>query len=148
MNTPISLWNGQVRRTALPVFDNPAESAPMEPKRLRLTQGELAQIFTGSPGIRYLAALELRSGTIRGNHLHDRKHEFVYLISGRMEVILEEVTTGHRECFICQPGDLLEIAPGIAHAYRILETGTGLEYSPQEFDAADVRRHSPLEGVR
>ncbi len=141
MSTPISLWNGKVRKLSLPVFDNPAESAPTEPKRLRLAQGELAQIFTGSPGIRYLAALELRAGTLRGNHSHERKHEFVYLISGRME----ETKAPHQERFICQAGDLVEIAPGIAHAFRVLESGTGLEFSPQEFDASDVQRCRLLE---
>jgi uncharacterized RmlC-like cupin family protein len=142
---PISLWNGKVRKLSLPVFDNPAESAPTEPKRLRLAQGELAQIFTGSPGIRYLAALELRAGTMRGNHFHERKHEFVYLISGRMEIVCEEPQTNGRERFICQAGDLFEIAPHIAHVFRVLESGTGVEFSPQEFDASDVQRCRLLE---
>jgi mannose-6-phosphate isomerase-like protein (cupin superfamily) len=145
MSTPISLWNGKVRKISLPVFDNPAESAPTEPKRLRLGQGELAQIFTGSPGIHYLAALELRAGTLRGNHSHERKHEFVYVISGRMEIVCEETKAHHQERFICQAGDLVEIAPGIAHAFRVLESGTGLEFSPQEFDASDVQRCRLLE---
>ena len=141
MNMPISLWNGRIRKTTLPVFDNPAEAVPTEPKRLRLAQGELAQILTGNPGIHYLAALELREQTLRGNHFHDRKHEFVYLISGQVEAILEEVSSRHQEKLVCQAGDLLEIAPGIAHAFRILEPGTALEYSPQEFDASDVHRY-------
>jgi len=87
------LGDGGVRKWSLPIITGaPATGAPLQ-KRLALPQGELAQIWDGHSGVRYLAVMELRTGALRGNHYHLRKHEWVYLISG--ELTLTEMRYTH-----------------------------------------------------
>jgi mannose-6-phosphate isomerase-like protein (cupin superfamily) len=110
-------------------------------KRLTLPQGELAQFHDADLPMRYIAALELVAGTVRGNHYHTVKVEHVYVIRGALDVIAEEVLSGERLEVRIQPGDLVRIQPGVAHAFRAIESGEAVEFAPTRFDAADIHRH-------
>lgn len=134
----ITFLNGKVLKQSLAVFDGrPPADAPRL-KRLLLPQGELAQVHDGEPAIRYLACLELRPDTIRGNHYHKLKNEFLYLSSGRAVLTVEDCGTAQRESIPLGAGDLVFIPVGIAHAFRIVEAGQGIEFSTTEFAAGDV----------
>jgi quercetin dioxygenase-like cupin family protein len=87
--------------------------------------------------MRYIAMMELREGGVRGNHYHETKRELVYVISGRVELVVEDRSTRKRESLILQPGDLASIEPGTAHALKVLVSGCGIEFSPQTFDPLD-----------
>src|SRR3954454_18231893 len=90
---------GKVLKRTLPVV--PAPSGPDAPilKRLLLAQGELAQFYDADEPIRYLAFIELRSGSVRGNHYHNTKEEWIYLIQGEVMLTLEDLQTQARETF-------------------------------------------------
>lgn len=111
-------------------------------KRLLLAQGELAQFHDGEEGIRYLAAIQLVSGTARGNHYHRRKQEWVYLIAGAIQLVVEDVETKIRETFPMVTGDLVYISPGVAHTFVVQKKGLAVEFSPVRFDPADTARYT------
>ncbi|MCW5556478.1 MAG: cupin domain-containing protein [Verrucomicrobiae bacterium] len=134
---------GAICRHRLPVVSNasPAEAHP--PKRLALPAGELAQLTGDADGeaFRYLACLELRAGTVRGNHLHRQRHERFYLISGAATLHFLDPASGGRASVDLLPGDLVQVAPGIAHALQVIESGRAVEFSPEAFDPTDTHRH-------
>ncbi|HZR18567.1 MAG TPA: cupin domain-containing protein, partial [Verrucomicrobiae bacterium] len=112
------------------------------PKRLLLGQGELANFYNGHPGICYLALLELKPGSVRGNHVHRVKLEHVYLISGRLKVIASAESDADSVSFEVNPGELVTIEAGIAHAFKTIEGGYAIEFSPMLFDGSDVEKRN------
>ncbi len=138
-----TVLGGKVVRYRLPVIEGrPAPGAVLpDLKRLLLPQGELAQIHNGNPGIRYLAWIDLSSGSARGNHVHRRKDESIYLIAGELRVVVEDPASGERGEVRMQAGDLIRIPPGIPHALQPLVDGHALEFAPDPLDPADTFPH-------
>jgi mannose-6-phosphate isomerase-like protein (cupin superfamily) len=134
----ITFLDGKVRKQALAVFEGrPPVEAPRL-KRLMLSQGELAQVHDGEPGIQYLACLELRKDTARGNHYHKAKNEFLYLLTGKVLLVVENIETKERTAISVAAGDLLFIPVQIAHGFRTIESGLGIEFSMSPFDPVDI----------
>ena len=106
-------------------------------KRLRLPQGDLGQVVNGEPAMKYLAWLEMRVGSVRGNHRHERKLEYVYAIDCALRAHCEDVTSRERVVIPVEPGDLLFIPPGIGHALETLRGGYAVELAPHELDVSD-----------
>jgi quercetin dioxygenase-like cupin family protein len=134
------IFGGKVRKRSLPVYHGPPPAGVVGPKRLLLSQGELANIYDADEGLRYAALIEMRIGTVRGNHVHRVKEELVYVISGRLELVVQELPNGKPVTVELVPGDLAFIATGIAHAIKPLEPGLAIEFSKARFDPADVQR--------
>ena len=40
-----------------------------------------------------------------------------------------------------EAGDLVFIAPGIAHGLRVVQSGAAVEFAPEPFDPSDTHRH-------
>ena len=137
--------SGKVIKVSLPVLAAPSGPEAPARKRLLLPQGELAQVYDSDEPIRYLAYIELREHTVRGNHYHRIKEEMVYLIQGELLLVVEDVHSKGREQVPLQTGDVAVIQPGVAHVLRILKAGHALEYSKTRFEAADTYRY-PLGG--
>jgi len=139
----VSLFDGRVLRTTLPVF-RPGEAPPgARIKRLQLVQGELSQIYDGNcpeQGLLYLATVQLLPGQVRGNHYHMAKREWIYLMCGSLKVIVRDRITGVRDELQATAGDRIYLAPGIEHVLVPLEAGYAVEYSPEAFDPADTFR--------
>lgn len=142
---PSFFLGGKVVKRALPVITPPAGAGTPVCKRLLLPQGELAHFYDGEEGFRYAAVIELRPGTLRGNHYHQQKQETVYLISGEMNLALEEVATGTRETIKLAPGDLVTIPAGVAHAMQPTAPGYAVEISPVRFQPEDTFKRSVLD---
>ncbi len=121
----------------LVVSGRPGPDAPAL-KRLMLPQGELAQIHDSDDGIRYLAFIEVRVGSDRGNHYHKVKEEWVYVMQGKVLVVVQDIETNARASVPLEKGDLLFIQTRIAHVLRPVESGQALEFSQARFDATDV----------
>jgi len=138
-----AVLNGKVIRDRLPVIEGrPAPGQVLPPlKRLILPQGELAQILNGEPAIRFLAWIDLPEGGIRGNHVHHRKQEYLYLIAGELRLTLEDIATGERAELSLKAGDRVHIPPGIAHALWPVRAGHALEFAPDPLDPADTSPH-------
>jgi mannose-6-phosphate isomerase-like protein (cupin superfamily) len=135
------LFSGKLVKQRLPDL-KPGEGVELPVlKRLILPQGMLAQFHDSEEPARYIAALELVTGTVRGNHHHHTKVEHVYLMRGALELIAEDVETGQRTQLAMKPGDLVVIQPGVAHAFRVIQEGVAIEFAPTRFDPADSHRH-------
>jgi len=119
------------------VAGRPAPGTPAL-KRLMLPQGELAQLYDGPEGVQYLAYAELHPGADRGHHYHKLKQEWVYLIHGRAEMFVQDLQSAERASLRLQAGDLVFIPTGIIHAFRPLEAGQMIEFSPARFDPQDI----------
>src|ERR1043165_2588050 len=127
--TPEAMLENKVRKWVLPVFkESPVGETEML-KRLMLPQGELAQFYDGDEGIRYIAQIELQAGSVRGNHYHKAKEEWVYLISGEVNLIVEDLESKAREAAVLQAGDLVFIKTGIVHALQVTKSGQAIEFS-------------------
>jgi quercetin dioxygenase-like cupin family protein len=132
------LLKGKVRVWNLPqVQPGPNE---LLQKRVMLPQGELAQFYDGEEGMQYIASIELKQGTVRGNHYHKIKREYVYILSGRVSFVLLDLETNAREEIELAGGSLAFIEPGIVHALDVKENGLAVEFSPNRFDPSDTYR--------
>ncbi len=138
--TENSFFGGRVLKWSLPQV-HPGSGAD-EPvlKRLMLPQGELAQVYDSDEGIRYIAYIELRAESVRGNHYHKVKKEYVYMVSGTVSLVLEDVSSNERQSCDIKQGDLVLIQRGIVHALQVTQSGQAVEFSPNRFDAADIYR--------
>ena len=128
---------GKVRRISLAVIQGKPEGEAPPVKRLLLPQGELAQFHSSSEGMRYVAYAELRAGAVRGNHYHKFKQEWIYIISGRLSLLLKDIESGLSDTLTLAGGDLAFIPTGVAHALHVQESGHAIEFSPSAFDPAD-----------
>ncbi|HSU56689.1 MAG TPA: cupin domain-containing protein [Candidatus Dormibacteraeota bacterium] len=132
------LISGKVKKRSLPTFQPPTQVEGL--KRLLLPQGELAQFYDADEAIRYIAFIELKAGTVRGNHFHKTKREWVYLISGEVHLKLQDVETNASDSTTLVGGDLVLIEVGVAHALEVVNSGQAIEFSSVRFDPADVYR--------
>ena len=132
--------SGKVWKKSLPAFHPPTGPEAPTLKRLLLPQGELAQFHDADTPIHYIAFLALNAGTLRGNHYHERKEEFVYLIAGELRVTIEAVESGEREMVSMAAGDLLFLSTRIAHAFEVVQPGQAIEFSSARFDPNDTFR--------
>jgi len=138
--TEIVLLGGKVRKQALAVVQ--PSSNPQSPtlKRLMLPQGELAQFYDGEEGIRYIAQIELQAGSLRGNHYHRIKQEWIYIMSGEVTIIVQDLESGTRETALLRSGDLAFIQTGVVHTLQVIKSGQAIEFSTARFDPADIYR--------
>ena len=137
----ITLLGGKVTKRTLPLVDPPLNPDSPTLKRLMLPQGELAQFYDGEEGVRYIAQIELQAGSVRGNHYHKVKQEWVYMMSGEVTLIVEDSESKARETALLVAGDLAFIQTGIAHALQVTKSGQAIEFSAARFDPADIYRH-------
>ncbi|HAB15150.1 MAG TPA: WxcM-like domain-containing protein [Verrucomicrobiota bacterium] len=135
-------FGGRVTHQSLPILELPLGADAPSLKRLKLPQGDLAQLHNSAEPIHFLAWLELKSGVIRGNHVHRVKKEFMYLLAGTVTLYLEDISSCEKVTLGMIIGDLIVIEPGIAHAIVPHTDGQALEYSPSQFDPEDTIRHS------
>ena len=134
--------NGKVRKQSLPAFELPLAADAPTVKRLLLPQGELAQFYDADDGVRYLAFIELRPNSVRGNHYHKVKEERVYMIHGEVLLIAEDIVTKARESVPMRAGDLAVIRTGVAHALQVQTAGQAVEFSTARFDPLDIHKYS------
>jgi quercetin dioxygenase-like cupin family protein len=83
-------------------------------------------------------------GAIRGNHVHERTIQWVYVVHGRMLFAQEPQPGGSLQRRIAGPGELIEEPAGVPHAWEALETTTVLVLTrgPRSGEAyeSDTRR--------
>lgn len=125
----------------LPVLDGPPAKPILDGVRIRMPAGEAVPVWNGGPW-RFIAYLELLPGpdTWRGNHWHEKKTEYFYVISGRLRGVFEDLDTGETLDTELEQGTTIVIQPRCAHAFKGLERSQALECSPHEFDATDAFR--------
>ncbi len=130
----------QVFKWTLPAVEPGPAGKESALKRVMLPQGELAQFHDSEEGVRYIASIELKAGTVRGNHYHKIKREYIYVLVGEVQLVLEDLESRARETLEVKFGDLILIQPGIVHALKVKEAGFAVEFSPNRFDPNDTYR--------
>lgn len=125
---------GKVVQWPLPILTGRPGSRCAHAQAPAVGARKMAQVHDSDEGIHYLATLELREGGVRGNHYHRIKRERVYVLQGRLTVVVD-TQTRERATVPLATGDLLFIEPGIAHALQTAEAGQG-----PRFQAASIRR--------
>lgn len=133
------MTTGKLEFRTLPVFEGAPATPVTTGGRIRMPAGEFTQVLNGDVA-RYVALLEFKlgPGLSRGNHYHEKKSETLYVVSGRLAATFVDVDTGERVERELAPGDLVRMAPRLAHTYRALEPAFAVELSPTPFDPADV----------
>lgn len=138
--TETAFLSGKVLKRTLPAVHNPAEAGPSQLKRLLLPQGELAQFYDADEPVRYIAFMELREGSVRGNHYHKIKGEIVYMIQGEAILLVGDLQSGAHDAVPLCAGDLAIIPVGVAHAMRTVKPGQAIECSSARYDPTDTYR--------
>jgi quercetin dioxygenase-like cupin family protein len=139
--TETALLGGKVTKYTLPLVQPSSTPDARILKRLMLPQGELAQFYDGDEGIRYIAQIELQAGSVRGNHYHKVKQEWVYMMSGEVTLVVEDLESKARETALLLAGDLAFIQIGVVHALQVTKSGQAIEFSTSRFNPADIYRH-------
>jgi dTDP-4-dehydrorhamnose 3,5-epimerase-like enzyme len=111
-------------------------------RRIHSDKGEMAQIINReNDSFRQIVYWDIdspRTGVDRGHHYHLKKADRMYVISGEVELLLEDPQTGEKATALLKAGDRVFIAPGLAHAVRSLTYAQVLEYAPDPYDPADT----------
>lgn len=105
-------------------------------KRWDEDKGEFVQV-SYKKEIRHLAYFELKKGFYRGNHYHEKKEEFFYIISGKIKAVFYDIDTGEKETYILEKGQRIFVLPRCAHIFYGIEDAMVIEYSPQVYDKED-----------
>jgi mannose-6-phosphate isomerase-like protein (cupin superfamily) len=124
----------------------PMAGADSDERRLISPKGEMAQILNRArESFRHLVYWDLdskKSKQLRGNHYHLRKTERYYVISGRLELLLEDVVSLQNKKIRLSAGNCLTVSPNIAHAFRSLSYTQVLEFAPVPYDPTDTRPYN------
>ena len=124
----------------------PVGGTDQEERRIISPKGEMAQILNrANECFRHLVYWDLDSGKskqMRGNHYHLRKTERYYVISGRLELFLEDVKLLQNEKIELSAGNCITVHPHVAHAFRSLSYAQVLEFSPVPYDPGDTKPYA------
>ena len=114
-------------------------------RRLFSAKGEMAQILNRpKETFSHLVYWDLdseRSGQDRGHHYHVRETEHFYILTGELELFLEDLETSERQTLVVKAGSRITIEPNVAHSVRSRVYSQVLEYSPEPYDPSDTHPH-------
>jgi dTDP-4-dehydrorhamnose 3,5-epimerase-like enzyme len=65
--------------------------------------------------------IESNAGTVRGNHYHKDTEQWLYLLSGMLEIAWQEHATEVKSGSYMYPGEMMHSPPGEAHAVKALK---------------------------
>lgn len=84
--------------------------------------------------------LEINKGKRCSLHFHKLKTESFFLRAGRLRVTIKEsAEAGEIEQFILNPGECMDIPPGLVHQMEALEDAELYEFSTQHFNSDSHR---------
>lgn len=120
------------------------QSPPLDSEggRILTPAGEIAQIINGT-SFNFLAYIEFQYNpkAPRGNHYHEVKNEYLYIVKGRLRAIYHDVDSGIQKETFLEAGNLINIKPRCAHVYFALEYTQAIEFSPNIFDPHDTKKY-------
>jgi quercetin dioxygenase-like cupin family protein len=125
----------KVSVTHLPFLEPPL---PSTGGRIETPAGELAQIISGE-SMRLVTYIEFQpDGEPRGNHVHRKKVEIIYVIKGKLRVTLEDSDDHSRKEVTLEGGDLIRLQPNCAHVYKAEEYTQAIEMNEVPYDTTDT----------
>ncbi|HSS21914.1 MAG TPA: cupin domain-containing protein [Pyrinomonadaceae bacterium] len=63
--------------------------------------------------------IETQAGQIRGNHYHKETRELFFIISGEIDVVIEDLNSGQRVELSVTKGDIFLIEPYELHTFHV-----------------------------
>jgi len=88
-------------------------------------RGVIQDLLLGPIGC--VTEITTKAGAVRGNHVHDRTSQWVYIVSGLLLGVTE--AAGVRQEHVYGPGDMAEDPPAIPHAWKALGDTTVLVFT-------------------
>jgi len=127
------------------VEELPVGGADPAERRIISAKGEMAQILNrAGEHFQHLVYWDLdseKSKQMRGNHYHLRKTERYYVISGRLELLLEDVQSLQNDKIQLLAGNCITLHPYVAHTFKSLSYAQVLEFSPVPYDPGDTKSY-------
>ena len=110
--------------------------------QFRDDRGEILGLLQGRE-LRELNHIRSRAGTVRGGHYHQQTNEYFFILTGSVEVTLEDPAKGLRETFTARPGEIFQIEPGETHTFRMLEDSSWINLLDRPMDEThpDIHTH-------
>jgi mannose-6-phosphate isomerase-like protein (cupin superfamily) len=62
--------------------------------------------------------IETRADQVRGNHYHKETRELFFIVSGEIEVVIDDLNSGKHSEFSFSKGDVFIIEPYEVHTFR------------------------------
>ena len=102
-----------------------------------------SSFFANNEGKPLISILKRNKGTVSGHHYHTEKTkgknpETFVLLSGKMELYVEDIKTKESETHIIEENTLFEIPPYIYHEVKALTDFVALEFNASEKDQENV----------
>lgn len=119
-------------------------------KKISDDRGYHAEVFKASEAgfqCKYIHLVTLKPNAIRGNHYHKKRREVLFMLNGRAEIKLKDMTTGLSTKEIMSPLAYVVIEPLTLHT--VINVGrediTLFEICDKEFDKnkPDTYREDP-----
>lgn len=112
-----------------------------------LNKGEIFQyekkncinyVFHNGEPIRYLTYLEFAPGKERGNHYHNKKEENLLVLKGTLKAKYWMIDNSKDMLELTlEPGNIVNVKPGVAHVYIAKDGASAIEFSPQVLNYND-----------
>lgn len=88
-------------------------------------------------------------GAVRGNHVHEKTHQWAYVLSGRLLTVHLDPGTDARVTREYGPGEMASEPPGVPHAWRAVSDCTVLVFtkgprSGENYESDTRRLEVPL----
>ncbi len=87
--------------------------------------------------------IETRAGEVRGNHYHARTRELFFIVSGRVEVIVENLHSGTRQVFSARKGDAFIVEPFEVHTFTTRTKAQWINMLSRRLDPDEPDFHRP-----
>ena len=107
--------------------------------RLETPTAELTFFPFGEP-IHSITLVTFKVGempVIRGNHVHNQKDEYLYIMSGQFKGKYIDLDTNESLVLDLKKGDLIHVLPNCSHAYMAQEDASFLEFTPTKLTSWD-----------
>lgn len=84
-------------------------------------RGDITNLLSGID-FNHIALISSVAGTVRGNHVHEKGSQYIYIIQGSLRSYSHHIVQNTPEewgssIFLAKAGDLLYCPPMVAHAY-------------------------------
>lgn len=100
-------------------------------------RGCINYVFHNGEPMRYLTYLEFAPNKDRGNHYHNEKEENLLVLKGNIKAKYWLLNNSDVLELMLEPGDIVNVKPGVVHVYVAENGASAIEYSPQILDYND-----------
>jgi dTDP-4-dehydrorhamnose reductase len=103
-------------------------------------RGRLMGVFQGLKWeeINYVESVK---GSVRGNHYHKVTREGIFIIDGKIRIILVDLAKSSKRTFVAKAGDVLLINPNTVHTFKMLSKSRWINLLSQPFDSGNKDIH-------